>query len=247
MIEETNVPTLEEVAEKTLIRLHSLGHQTFALFPFSVYFDNWLLNLKDALVAFESNPNVGVDGQFMDERSQIVATVENKLEQRRHEELSLQEAVRSISDGKIQLEQIERDYREKVRTLEDRMNSETPPLQQNITNLKSELNDLALVKAGFLRSMSKKAKAQKEADLTQKLNTAQSELELATRKFSDEQEGLQKEYEQRKGAIIAQVRDYEAKIDRVETDDSLNDRLLACEALINAVNAFTSRKTLQTQ
>jgi hypothetical protein len=247
LLEETNVPTLEEVAEKTLSRLRSLGHQTFALFPFSAYFDNWLVNLKDVLVTFESSPNVSVDEQFVEERSQIIATVESKLEQRRREELSLQEAVRSISDGKILLEQIESDCAAKVRTLEERKNSETPPLQQNIASLKRELDDLAIVKAGFFRSISKKAKAKKEADLTQKLNAAQSELELAIQKFADEKESLWKEYEERKQAVNVQIRDYEGKIERIETDDSIDDRVFACDALVNAVNAFTRRKTLQLQ
>jgi len=64
--------------EKTLGRLRSLGNQTLAFSPFSEYFDDWLVNLKDVLIDFESSHSISVDEQFVKERSQILANVEKK-------------------------------------------------------------------------------------------------------------------------------------------------------------------------
>jgi hypothetical protein len=243
LLEETHVPTPEEAVEKTFSRLRSLGNQTFAIFPFSAYFDDWLVNLKGVLIAFESSPNISVDEQFLKERSKIVANVERALEERRREESSLEEAVKSLSDGKILLEQIEEEHAARVRALEGRKNSEITRVRENIAGLKGELDDLARVKAGLLRAISKKAKAQKEAEVTQKLNAAQSELELTMANFDAEQESLRNIYEQKKQPVFAQIRDCEKKNERMEIDDSLEDRRLECEALVNAVNAFLQRKT----
>jgi hypothetical protein len=242
LLEETHVPTPEEVVEKTLGRLRSLGNQTFAVFPFSVYFDDWLVNLKDALIAFESSPNISVDEQFLKERSQALANVERALGERRRGESSLEESIKSLSDSKILLEQIEGEYDARVRALDRRKNSELARLRDNIADLNGELDDLARTRAGLFRSISKKSKSQKEAEVSQKLNAAQSELELTMRNFNAEQESLRNEYEKKKQPVIAQIGDYEKKNERMETDDSLEDRRLACEALVNAVNAFLQRK-----
>src|SRR3989337_4425792 len=53
--------TAEQVVEKTLGSLRGLGNQKFALSPFSEYFDDWLLNLKEVMLEFESNPALNVD------------------------------------------------------------------------------------------------------------------------------------------------------------------------------------------
>jgi hypothetical protein len=243
LFEETHVPTPEEVVEKTLGRLRSLGNQTFAVFPFSVYFDDWLVNLKDALIAFESSPNIAVDEQFLKECSQVLANVERALEERRRGESSLEEAVKRLSDSKILLEQIEEEYAARIRALEGRKNSEIGRLRATIADLKGELDDLARMRAGLFRAISKRAKAQKEAEVTQKLNDAQSELELTVRNFNAEQISLRNECEQKKQPVITQIRDCEKKNERMVADDSLEDRRLACEALVNAVNAFLQRKT----
>jgi hypothetical protein len=42
--------------EKTLGKLHGLGSQKFAVSPFSQYFDDWLLNVREVLSEFESTP-----------------------------------------------------------------------------------------------------------------------------------------------------------------------------------------------
>jgi hypothetical protein len=238
LLEEENAPTSEEVVEKTFSRLHSLGNQAFAVFPFSAYFEDWLVNLKDVLVAFESSPSVSVDEQFVKARSQILAAVERELEERRRKENSLEESIKNLSDNKILLERIEEEYATRTREIEERKNSEIPPLQENISAFKNELDDLAKVKAGFFRAMSKKEKAQKEAEATQKLNAAQSELESAMQNFAEEQENIRSNYAKKKQLITEQIEKLQKEVEGPEVDDSLEARRAACEALVNSVNAL---------
>ena len=200
------------------------------------------MNLTDVLSEFESSPTISTDDQFVKERSQILSNVELKLEERRRKEASLEEAIRSLSDSKNLLERIKEEYATKAREFEGRKNSEIKRLNNNIDSLRGELDDIARMKTGLFRAISKKAKAQKETETTQRLNTAQRELELAVQNFTAEQERLRDEYEKKKQPVIEQIRDHQKKIENIETDGSLEDRRVACEALVNAVNALLQRK-----
>ncbi len=62
--EGTPEVSAKESAEKTLNSLAKLGNQIFALSPFSQYFDDWILNLRQVTSEFESNPTIAVDEQF---------------------------------------------------------------------------------------------------------------------------------------------------------------------------------------
>jgi hypothetical protein len=86
VMEESETPSSEEVVEKTLSRLQSLGEQVFAFSPFSQYFDDWLLSLKTVLSEFESNPAITLDEEFVNARSQVIADIELKLAERRREQ-----------------------------------------------------------------------------------------------------------------------------------------------------------------
>jgi DNA repair exonuclease SbcCD ATPase subunit len=243
MLEENHVAAAEEVVDRTLKRLRTLGSQKFASSPYSEHFSRWQTDLAYVLSEFESSPTISTDNQFVKERSQILSNVELKLEERRHEETALEEAIKSLSDSKILLERIEEEYATKARELEGRKNSEIKRLNKKIDALRGELDEVARMKAGLFRAISKKAKAQKETETTQRLNTAQRELALAVQDFTAEQERLPDEYEGKKQPVIEQIRDHQKEIEHLETDGSLEDRRVACEALVNAVNALLQRKT----
>jgi len=242
MLEENLVATAEEVVEKTLKRLHTLGTQKFASSPYSEHFSRWQTDLAYVLSEFESSPTISTDDQFVKERSQILLNVELKLEERRREETALEEAAKSLSDSKILLERIEEEYATKAREFEERKNGEIKRLNNKIDGLRGELDEVARMKAGLFRAISKKDKAQKEAETTQRLSTAQEELTLAMHGFTEEQERLQDEYERKKQPIIVRMRGYEKEIERIDIDGSVEDRQAACEALVNAVNALLQRK-----
>jgi chromosome segregation ATPase len=242
LLEENPVPTSEEATEKTLGRLRNLGNQTFAFFPFSEYLDNWLVNLKGVLTDFESNSSIIVDEQFMKERSQILSNIELELEERRRKEASLEEAVKSLSNSKTTLERIEDEYATRVREIEGHKNSEIKRLNCEIDSLRGELADIARMKAGIFRAVSSKAKKQKEKETAQKLNAAQRELESVTQNSTAEEERLRDEYERKKPPVLEQIRAREKEVEHLETDGSLEDRRLACEALVNAINGLLQRK-----
>jgi DNA mismatch repair ATPase MutS len=238
---------MEEVVDGTLKRLRTLGNQRFASSPYSEHFSRWLVNLMDVLSEFESSPTISADDQFVKERSQILSNVEFELEERHRREVSLEESVKSISDSKILLERIEDEYATMAREIEGRKNSEIKRLYSNVDGLRGELDDVARMKAGLFRAISKKAKAQRETEITQRLNSAQSEIELTIQNFAAEQERLRDEYERKKQPVIEQIRDYQKEVENIEIDVSLEDRRVACEALVNAVNALLQRKTSSLQ
>ena len=242
VLEENPAPTLEEVADRTLNRLRNLGNQRFALSPFDEYFGSWLMDLGEVLSEFESNPTMSVDDLFVKERSRILSNVELELEERRRERVSREEAIRSLSDNRILLERIEEEYATRTREIELQKDGEIKRLSSNIEGLREELDRIARMKTGIFRAISKKAKEQKEAEVTQRLNSAQKELALAAQHFTAEQERLRDEYERRKQPVIDQIRDQQKEVENQEIDWSLEARRAAYEALANAVNALLQRK-----
>jgi len=239
--EVEHVPTSEEVADRTLNRLSNLGNQRFGLPPFNEHFDRWLVNLRDVLSEFESSPAISVDDQFVEERSQILSNVQLDLEERRRREDSREEAIKILSNSRILLKRIGEEYTIRIREIEARRDSEIKRLSSKVDYLREELDRIARTKMGILRVISKKAKVQKEAETTQRLNSTQRELALAVQHFTAEQEKLRDEYERRKQTVIEQIREHQKEVENQEVDDSLEARRAACEALVNAVNALLQR------
>jgi hypothetical protein len=241
--EEDHVATLEEVVDRTLKRLRNLGNQVFALSPFNEHFGRWLVDMRVVLSEFESSPIVSVDDQFLKERSQILSNVELELEKRRSEEASCDEAIKSLSANRIVLERIEEECTSKTRDVERKKEVEVKRLSSNVDGLREELDRIARMKTGIFRGVSKRAKARKETEVTQRLNLAQKELDSAEQNFAAEQERLRDEYEKRKQPVIEQIRVEEKEVENQDVDGSLETRQTACEALINAVNALAERKS----
>jgi chromosome segregation ATPase len=241
---EKQIATVEEVVEKTLGSLNKLGNQIFALSPFSQYFDDWLVNLREVLSEFESSPAISADDQFVKERSQTLVDVEGELAEKRLKEAELAETAKTLSENNHLLVQIDEEYAAKTREIGSKSNSKILRLTQNVQNLEEELDQLKQMKTSFLGAFSKRAKEQKLAIATQKLNSAKSELELTVQNFTVEQEKLHDEYEKKKQAIIEKVQSLEKEVENLETDSSLEARRSACKALVDAVNALIQRKTI---
>jgi hypothetical protein len=242
LLEERQVPTSEEIVEKTLGRLNSLAGQIFAFSPFSQYFDDWLLSLRSVLSEFELNPVSNVDDEFVKERSQVISNVELKLAERRREEAALGEAVKRLADQNHLLVEIDVEYAKASREISLRKNIEIQRLTRNVHDLEEELDQISRMKTSIFTPFSKKTKSHRKAEATQKLNSAKGELESVVQNFTVEQEKLHDEYEKKKQAVIEQVRNLEKDVEVLETDGSAVERRVACEALVNAVNAFLQRK-----
>ena len=241
LLEEGEAPTFEEVAAKTLLRLRSLGDQIFAFSPFSQYFDDWLLSLKSVLSEFESDAAANVDEEFAKERSRVIADIELKLDERRREEAVLVEATRRLADQNHLLVKIDREYATATRKLASKRNGEIKRLTRRVRDFEEELDETSQMKTG-INPFAKRAKSNRMADVTRKLDAAKSEVESVVKAFEVDQEKLHDGYEERKQAVIEQVRKLEEEIEGLETDRSVEERRVACEALVNAVEALVKRE-----
>jgi len=242
LLEESEAPTSEEAVEKTLGRLNSLGGQIFAFSPFSKYFDDWLLSLKSVLSEFESNPAVNVDEEFVKKRSKIIANVERKLSERRREEAVLEKATRRLVKQNNLLVQSDTEYAFATQKLASKRNREIKRLTRKVHDFEEELDETSQMKTG-INPFARRAKSNKMAELTQKLDSAKSEVESVVKAFEVEQEKLHDEYEKRKQTIIEQMQNLEKEGEGLDIDGSVEDRQVACEALVNAVKALLQRKT----
>jgi hypothetical protein len=101
------------------------------------------------------------------------------------------------------------------------------------------------MRAGFLRGISKKVKAQKTTEATQKLDTTKRKLATIEQSFATEQKKLQGEHERRRRQILEQIANYQTEIANLESgpkvDDALDVRHATCDALVNAVNSLLQR------
>ena len=239
--EEPQIATSEEIAEKTLNRLKRLGEQKFAVSPFSEYFDDWLINLKEVLFEFESSPAVSVDEAFVNERGRLIAKVERELAELKQDEAALDVAAKELADNNHLLVQIDTEYAAKTREIGPRRNAEIQGLTLNVQSFEGELERVKAMKTSFF-SFTKRAKAQKESEALRKVESAKTELESVLQSFKVEQEKFHDDYEKKKQAVIEQVQRLEKEVEKLENDSSLTVRSSASEALADAVNALLERQ-----
>jgi hypothetical protein len=243
--EKNPAATVQEVTAGTLRQLHTLGNQRFGTSPFSEHFDRWLMNIKEVLWEFESNPNIFPDEQFVAERSQILLKIEQQLEELRRKESFLNEETRNLSNCKKRLENIKTEYITLARELRKRKNSDIRRLYFSFNQLKMMQDEIMQKTPSFLQGIFERDREKKEIEIAQKVNANQRELELAMLEFSTAREKLKEEYGRKIEPVIEAAKNLQREIDDLETDGSLEDRWFACETLADAVNAFLQRKTLQ--
>ena len=243
--EAKHVASLKEVSDKTLKELGVLGIQKFGSSPFSEHFDRWLANIEEVLSEFELNPNVNADEEFLKERGQILSAVKVELEERRRKEALIDDAAKNLSTNRNLLERTNTEFAFKMKEIKTQKNREIKRLNTNISNLKEDLDRILRMKTGIFRGVSKKQREEREMATSQELDARQTELELAMLKFSESQKNLKEEYVAKKQPVAEQMRDWQKKIEVLETDLSREDRWFACEALMDAVNAFLERKGLK--
>ena len=246
-LEEAPVLSAEEVVQKTLNSLDKLGSQTFALSPFSQYFDDWLVNLRQVVSEFEASPAVTVDETFVKARTQMLADVEGELAKRRLTETELETFAKALSENNHILVEIDAQYAAQTRELAQKRNSSIERLTKNVHDLEEELFRTEQIKTNFLNPFAKKAKTQKKAEVAQKLDAAKKELELAVQGFGVEQEKFHDEYAKKKQAAIEKVQSLEKEIVNIETDSSLQTRQTGTNALASAVKGLLQRKPVPQQ
>ncbi len=238
--EETEVSGKDAV-EKTLGSLSRVGNQIFALSPFSQYFDDWLVNLRQIISEFESNPSINVDEQFVKERLQIFLDVEGALAEKRLEETNLTGEAKELADNNHLLVETDKEYAEKTRELSFKRNADVQRLSTEIRELEDDVAGQEEIKISFYKVMARRRAAEKLAQTKQNLKSTKNELEVALQSFTAEQEKLHDNYEKKKQEIMEKVDSLHKELEKLETDTSIVPRQAACNALANAINALIQR------
>jgi hypothetical protein len=243
--EEKHIPSEQEIADVTLKRLHTLGIQKFGSSPFSEHFDRWLINVTSVLEEFESHSAMGVDDEYIQERSQALAAIKHQLDKLSRNESTLDQELKNLSDQRNRLKQINGEYATSAGIIRGQRNREIKRLNAVINRLKKEQDEVIRMKTGFFHGISKKAREQKEDAIAQELNDMQTELELVMLDFSAKQKELKEEYDTKREPILEEIKKFRRTIQTLEMDCSLEERWFACEAIIDAVNSFLLRKSTQ--
>jgi len=170
--EESAEPTLQEIAEKTVASIERLGSQTFALAPFSQYYDDWLVSLRQVVSEFEVSPTLKVDEAFTKEREAAFLEVQSALAEMRVQESDISDAEKALHDVNHELGDADADYAEKTRELGNKRNADVTRLTTRISTLEDVLSQQEGLKFGFFQFGAKKEAAKKLEETKKILNSA---------------------------------------------------------------------------
>ena len=185
---------------------------------------------------------VGIDDEFVRERTQTLSIIKQQLEDRHLKEALLEQEIKNLSGSKKSLEQIDTEYVTMIRAIKTRKNREAKRLYRIMDSLKLEQEKVIQMKTGFFRGISRKNREQKEIEIGQEIDTKQRELELVVLDFNGRQKELRDEYEIRREPMLEQIKKFKKLSQNLETDGSLEERWFACEALVDSVITFLQRK-----
>jgi len=134
--EEQPEVSQKEVVEKTLNNLNRLGHQVFALSPFSQYYDDWVVTLRQIVSEFESSPAIAADEQFTKERAQIFLDVEASLAEKRLQESNLTDEAKALAENNHLIVESDKQYAEKTRELSFKRNSDVQRISKQNSRIR---------------------------------------------------------------------------------------------------------------
>jgi hypothetical protein len=240
--EETPEISATDLAEKTIASLNRLGKQIFALSPFSQYFDDWLITLRQTISEFETNQALKPDDQFVKERSQIFLDVEGTLAEKRLEESNLTGEAKALADTNHLIVETDKEYAEKTRELSNKRNVEVQRLTHKIHELEEDLAQQQDTKISFYKIREKKRAEKKLVQTNQSLKYTKNELEVALQTFTAEQEKLHDNYQKRKQELSDTSESLHKELEKLETDTSNTARQSACNALAESIGALIKRK-----
>jgi hypothetical protein len=242
--EEPPVPVLsadekakiDQITEETLTDLETLGNEVFNQSPVSVYFDDWLVHIRQVLLGFESSDIIKVDDVFTDECEQIFRDIEDELANRLLREAELEASAKALADKKNSLGTIDDEYAAKTTYIKVRGKSAMDFLVKNVQRLEEELEKTQQIKT--FNPIKRLATKQKQYNIKQKLKAAKKRMKLAKQSSAGEQEkqetgnfgyvahprSLEVEEETSLDDLIADVQRLEeelAKVQRIKTRNPL--------------------------
>lgn len=241
LIEESPQATPQEAADKTTNSLTKLGSQIFALSPFSQYFDDWLVNMRQVISEFESNSAIKADEQFVRERTQVFLDVEGSLAEKRLQESNITAEAKALADNNHLIVEADKEYAEKTRDLSNKRNTDVQRLTHKINELENEVGRQQEIKVSFYKIKEKKRVAETLAQTQQNLRNTKNELEVTLQNFAAEQEKLHDSYEKRKQELNEASDRLHKELEKLETDTSTAPRQTACNTLVKAINELIKR------
>jgi hypothetical protein len=197
--------------------------------------------LRQTVSEFESNPAIGVDEQFVKERTQIFLDVEGALAEKRVQESNLTGEAKELSDNNHLLVETDKEYAEKTRELSFKRNADVQRLTHKIRELEDDVAGQEEIKISVFKVMARRKAAEKLAQTRQDLKSAKNELEVVLQTFTADQEKLHDNYEKKKREIAERVDNLHKELEKLEVDTSLDARKAACNALACAVNTLVQR------
>ena len=239
--EEIAKPTLQETIEKTLANIERLGRQVFALSPFSQYYNDWLVNLRQTVLEFETTPGVRVDETYTKERDQAFLDIQTVLAEQRMQETTLAESEKTLYKINRNIGTIETEYTEKSQMLKNKHNTDIQQLTNQIKTLKEDIEKQKKLKFGVFQFNAKKT-ATKELEQTQQtLTNTTKQLEETQQNFTTEQNKLHENYSLKKQELSTKIDTLHKEIDQLEIDTSKEARKKTCTHLSNAINEQIKR------
>ena len=245
-MEETPQVSAQEFIEKTISSLRKLGIQIFALSPYSQYYDDWLINLHQVLIEFENNQTINIDEEYRKQQAQSLRDIEGKLAEKRLQESNLSAEAKALSDINHQIADADKEYAEKNREQNNKRNTELQRLSAKIREIEEQQTEQEKVKISFFKFKEKRAASQTLLETQQNVIKAKKELEVILANFTAEQEKLHDSYQKRKQELGQASDELHKKLEKLEIDSSIEDRKIACSALIDNINNLLERKQPQT-
>jgi hypothetical protein len=170
---------IAEITAETLGYLEQLGNEVFEHSPVSKYFDDWMVNLRQVILSFESTDCIGPDEDFTKEYNRIFGDIEDELAKRLLNEAEIEVSARTLIENRYLMGKIDAGYAAQTKELVVKGKSAIDYLIRSVHLLEDELAEVEQIKTSYRHPLKKLAKEQKQAELTQKLNAAKKRLALA--------------------------------------------------------------------
>lgn len=169
-----------QIETETLEFLDLLSRDVFEIAPISRFFDDWMVNLRQVILSFESNEAINpVDEEFTKQFNEIFGNIEEELARRLLNEAELEVSTKSLEENKTILGEMDAGYAAQTKDYVVKGKGAIDFLIKNVQHLQQEIAELEKTKTSYLHPLKKMAKDQKQAELTKKLVDAKKRLALA--------------------------------------------------------------------
>jgi hypothetical protein len=209
------------------------------------------MNLRDIMTELESSKVIAVDYQFRNDISNALSNIESELESRRLRELSIEERLRGLTDVRKLLEQADAEFAEKSRQIRDQREDGLSRAAREASSAKVELQRVSRLKTSLFRGLTKRAKAEKEAEVKQRIQLVEKRSGAIEQSYNTDLEKLRREHEETRRDILDRHEIMQDTLQTLQTelraDNSLEARHAACEALVNAINGLATRRQTSTE